>query len=215
MRWMLAATTLALAGLMGCYIGASSSESKVTIETDAKPAKGGAKMSASTGANTGLHTFKMKDIDGKERDLSEFKGKAVLVVNVASKCGYTPQYAGLEALYESYKDKGLVVLGVPSNDFGGQEPGTSDEIKQFCSSKYNVTFPMLEKVPVKNGAEQNALYQYLSDKSKNGVLDAKVSWNFNKFLVGKDGKVIKHYDSKVKPDDAGLKADIDRALQQG
>lgn len=162
---------------------------------------------------TGIHAFKMTDLDGQTRDLSEYKGKVVLVVNVASKCGFTKQYTGLEKLYEDYQGKGLVVLGVPSNDFGGQEPGTEAEIKEFCTSKYSVTFPMLAKVSVKNGPEQTALYQYLSSKDRNGVLDAKVAWNFNKFLVGKDGKVIKHYESKIAPEDDGLKADIEQALK--
>ncbi|GMU23948.1 MAG: glutathione peroxidase [Phycisphaerae bacterium] len=162
----------------------------------------------------GIHAFVMKDIEGRDLSLSEFRGKVVLMVNVASKCGFTPQYDGMEKLYRDYKDKGLVVLGVPSNDFGAQEPGTEAEIKEFCSSKYDVTFPMLAKVPVKNGPQQCELYQYLSDKSRNGVLDAKVAWNFNKFLVGKDGRVIRHYESKVAPHDPKLIADIDAALKQ-
>lgn len=154
----------------------------------------------------------MKNIDGQDQNLSEYRGKVVLVVNVASKCGFTPQYAGLEKLYTEFQPKGLVILGVPSNDFRQQEPGTEAEIKQFCSANYGVTFPLMAKVSVKNGPEQTPLYQYLTQKSRNGVMDAEVSWNFNKFLVGKDGRVIKHYESKVKPDDAGLKADIEAAL---
>ncbi len=165
-------------------------------------------------AAAGVHGFTVKDIDGKDRCLSECRGKVVLMVNVASKCGYTKQYAGLQKLYDDLKGKGLVVVGVPSNDFRNQEPGTEAQIKQFCSSKYNVTFPMLAKVCVKNGEKQCPLYQYLSTKSKNGRLEAKVSWNFNKFLIGKDGLPIKHYESKVKPDDAGLRADILAAIGQ-
>lgn len=160
-----------------------------------------------------IHAFTLKDIDGRDRTLSEFKGKVVLMVNVASKCGYTPQYAGLQQLYEDYKDKGLVIIGVPSNDFGQQEPGTSLQIKDFCRKNYGVTFPLMAKVSVKNGPHQTPLYQYLTDKHQNGVLDAKVSWNFNKFLIGKDGRPIKHYESKVKPEDAGLRADIEAALK--
>ena len=133
---------------------------------------------------------------------------------MASRCGYTKQYTGLQQLYEDYKDKGLVVLGVPSNDFGKQEPGTSAEIKTFCSTKFNVTFPLLAKVPVKNGATQCDLYRYLSDEALNGRLSAKVAWNFNKFLIDKNGKPIKHYPSKVKPEDTGLRSDIEAAIRQ-
>ncbi|GMV98454.1 MAG: hypothetical protein AMXMBFR83_28040 [Phycisphaerae bacterium] len=177
-----------------------------------RPTSGDSRLVPST-QPVGLHAFKMKDIDGKTCDLAGYKGKVVLVVNVASKCGFTKQYAGLQKLYEDYKDKGLVVLGVPSNDFGQQEPGTESEIKEFCTSRYHVTFPMLAKVSVKNGPQQTALYKYLSEKARNGVLDAKVAWNFNKFLVGKDGKVIRHYESKVAPEDEKLRADIEKALK--
>jgi len=160
-----------------------------------------------------FHSFVMKDIDGQNKPLSEYRGKAVLVVNVASQCGFTPQYTGLQKLYSDYKDKGLVVLGVPSNDFGKQEPGSESEIKEFCSSKFHVTFPMLAKVSVKNGPEQCDLYQYLTQKEKNGNLDASVAWNFNKFLITKDGQPIKYYESKVKPDDPQLIADIEAAIK--
>lgn len=163
-------------------------------------------------AKDGVHAYAVRDIDGGNMALSKYNGKVVLMVNVASKCGYTKQYTGLQALYEKYKDKGLVVLGVPSNDFGGQEPGSETEIKTFCSTKYNVSFPMTSKMPVKNGDTQNPLYRYLSEKAANGVLDAKVAWNFNKFLIGKDGKVIAHYESKVAPEDPGLAKAIETAL---
>jgi glutathione peroxidase len=169
-------------------------------------------MNAMSTQPSGIHGFTMKDIDGRERTLSEFKGKVVLIVNVASKCGYTPQYAGLQKLHDEYKDKGMVVLGVPSNDFGAQEPGAEPQIKEFCTRNYGVTFPMLAKVPVKYGPEQTPLYQYLTQKGRNSVLDAKVAWNSNKFLVGKDGQVLRHYGSKVKPEDAELRRDIDKAL---
>jgi glutathione peroxidase len=164
-------------------------------------------------APTGVHAFVMKDIDGGDRPLAEFHGKALLIVNVASACGYTPQYAGLQELYTRYRDRGLVVLGVPSNDFGQQEPGTNEEIKAFCSTKFRTTFPMLSKVSVKEGPEQVPLYRFLTDSKQNGVLDATVSWNFNKFLIGRDGRPIRHYVSKVKPDDEQLIADIEAALQ--
>lgn len=162
----------------------------------------------------GIHAFSMKDIDGRQRDLSVLRGKVVLIVNVASKCGYTPQYKGLQKLYEEYKDEGLVIVGVPSNDFRGQEPGTEAQIKEFCTRSYGVTFPLLAKVPVKNGLEQTPLYHYLTQKSRNGVLDAKVSWNFNKFLIGRDGRPIRHYESKVRPEDPELRADIEKAIQE-
>lgn len=171
-----------------------------------------AKSAAAAEGKNNVHAFTMQDIDGNQKSLGDFKGRAVLMVNVASRCGYTPQYEGLQALYEQFKDKGLVVLGVPSNDFGKQEPGTAKQIKEFCTSKFGVTFPMLAKVSVKNGAEQCELYRYLTSKQANGVLDAKVAWNFNKFLIGKDGRPIKHYASKVAPDAADLRADIEAAL---
>ena len=167
---------------------------------------------ASQPAPAGVHAFTVKDIDGTPKSLAEYRGKVLLIVNVASRCGYTPQYAGLEALYREYKDKGLVVLGVPSNDFGRQEPGSNAEIKEFCSTKYRTTFPMLAKVSVSKGPEQAPLYRYLTSKKENGVVDATVSWNFNKFLVGKDGRLIRHYASKVTPDDKALRQAIEAAL---
>ncbi len=160
----------------------------------------------------GVHAFKVKDIEGDEQALAKYRGKVLLIVNVASKCGYTPQYSGLEKLYQQYKGEGLVVLGVPANDFGRQEPGSNKEIKEFCSTKYRTTFPMLAKVSVIQGNEQAPLYRYLTTKAENGVLDAKVAWNFNKFLVGKDGRVIRYYGSKVTPEDEGLRKDIEAAL---
>jgi glutathione peroxidase len=149
--------------------------------------------------------FTVQDIDGKTVNLADYKGKVVLIVNVASKCGYTPQYAGLEKLYQTYKDKGLVVIGFPANNFRGQEPGTNEEIKTFCTSKYNVTFPMMSKISVK-GDDKAPLYQLLTKEK------GEVTWNFNKFLVGRDGALIEHFDSKVKPDDAKLTGAIDQAL---
>ncbi len=154
---------------------------------------------------------KMKDIDGKEVDLSKYKGKVVMIVNVASKCGFTPQYEQLEAVYEKYKDKGFVILGFPANDFGKQEPGTEAEIKEFCSSKFNVKFDMFSKITVK-GEEAPKLYKDLTSKEKNGAFGGDIKWNFTKFLVGKDGKVVARYESKVKPDDAEVTAAIEKEL---
>jgi len=149
--------------------------------------------------------YKVKDIDGNDYDLSQLKGKVVMFVNVASKCGYTPQYTGLEKLYESKKDQGFVIVGFPANNFKGQEPGTNEEIKAFCTGRYNVTFPMMSKISVK-GDDIHPLYKQLTDAK------GQVTWNFNKFLIGKDGKLIEHFDSKVKPDDAKLTDAIDKAL---
>jgi glutathione peroxidase len=133
----------------------------------------------------------------------------MLIVNVASKCGYTPQYKGLEALYKKYKDKGLVVLGFPCNQFGKQEPGTNEEIKEFCTSKFDVTFPMFDKVEV-NGDNRHELYTALA--GKDSPFPGDIKWNFNKFLVGKDGKIIKRFDSKVTPDSEELVKAVEAAL---
>ena len=162
--------------------------------------------SAMFGASS-VHEFTMQTIDGKPAPLGSYKGKVLLLVNVASKCGYTPQYAGLESLYERYKDKGLVVVGIPANNFGGQEPGSNEEIKSFCTRNYNVTFPMMSKVSVK-GDDKTPLYQYLTQNA------GEVKWNFTKFLVGKDGRVITKFDSAVKPDAPELTAAVEKALAE-
>lgn len=145
-----------------------------------------------------LYDFKVKSLYGEDFDMTQLKGKKVLIVNTASKCGFTPQYADLQKLYEKYGDADFIVIGFPSNDFMKQEPGTSEEIATFCTVNYGVTFPMMEKISVK-GKEINPLYYWLTKKSENGILDAKVSWNFNKFLVDENGNVAKHYGSKTKP----------------
>lgn len=156
-------------------------------------------------------SVKMKSIDGKNLDLSKYKGKVVLIVNVASKCGYTPQYKGLEGLYEKYQKDGLVVLGVPANDFGKQEPGTEAEIQKFCTSKYNVTFPMTSKVVV-TGEDKTQLYKILTAATPKDGKVQEVGWNFEKFLVGRDGKVIGRFKSAVKPDSEELVGAIKAAL---
>ena len=161
-------------------------------------------ISIATASAESLDSIPLQDIDGKDTSLKAYAGKAVLIVNVASECGYTPQYAGLEALYKKYKDQGLVVLGFPCNDFGGQEPGSLEEIKTFCSSNYSVTFPMFAKVVIK-GSSPHPLYAELT---KTGA----VGWNFTKFLLGRDGKVISKFDSKVTPEDAELTGAIEKAL---
>lgn len=157
---------------------------------------------------TSIYEFAIKDIDGKEVRLADFKGKAVLIVNVASKCGYTKQYADLEKLYEQYKDKGLVILGFPANNFMGQEPGTDEEIKQFCTSKYNVTFPMFSKISVK-GEDKHPLYQYLTAAASPA---GEVGWNFEKFLISPDGQIIGRYKSGVKPMSEELVGAIQAAI---
>jgi glutathione peroxidase len=158
--------------------------------------------------------FKMKGIDGKEVDLSQYQGKVVLIVNVASKCGYTPQYKGLEALYKKYKDQGLVVLGVPANDFGGQEPGSDKEIAKFCTDKYGVTFPMLAKVSTIVGADKVPLYKHLTSKETDPKFAGEVKWNFTKFLIGRDGEIVTRFESKVKPDSKEVTKAIESQLEK-
>jgi len=156
-----------------------------------------------------LYSIPLKDIDGKDTSLKAYAGQALLIVNVASQCGFTPQYEGLEALYRKYKDKGLVVLGFPCNDFGEQEPGTNGEIKLFCSSKYSVTFPLFDKLHT-IGAERHPLYTALSGPTS--PVPGKVTWNFNKYLISRDGKILAHFESDVEPESSTLAKAIDAAL---
>lgn len=160
-------------------------------------------------APSSFYDFTVKDIDGRDVKLEKFKGQVVLVVNVASKCGFTPQYAGLEKLYKAYKNKGFAVLGFPSNDFNGQEPGTEKEIKAFCTGTYGVTFPMFSKVHVK-GPETAPLYKWLIANS--GRRD-DIEWNFAKFLVSRKGKVVGRFAPQVKPDDPQLVKAVEKELQ--
>jgi glutathione peroxidase len=159
-----------------------------------------------------MHEFILNSIDGQPAPLSHYQGNVVLIVNVASQCGYTPQYAGLEKIYEKYKDQGLVILGFPANNFGAQEAGTNEEIKNFCSSKYNVTFPMYSKISVK-GADIHPLYRFLTDKQANPQTGGDIRWNFTKFLVGKDGTVIARFEPAVTPESADVTTAIERALR--
>ena len=145
-----------------------------------------------------IHSFKVKSIEGKTIDFSSFKGKKILVVNTASKCGYTPQYDALQKVYNQYKDK-LVIVGFPANNFGGQEPGSDSEIQDFCKANYGVSFPTASKVSVK-GSDMAPIYKWLTSKTENGVLDAEVGWNFGKFLLDENGKLLQYFPSKVKPD---------------
>jgi glutathione peroxidase len=166
-------------------------------------------MTALAANSSDLASIPLKDINGKDTSLKEYNGKVLLIVNVASKCGYTPQYKGLEATYKKYKDQGLVVLGFPCNDFGSQEPGSNEEIKTFCSDNYSVTFPLFDKLHVK-GAQQHPLYTALS--GKDSPYPGDVKWNFGKFLVGRDGKIVKRWDSAAKPESKEVTEAIEAAL---
>lgn len=159
-----------------------------------------------------IYDFTMKDIDGKDVKLSSFKGKVVMLVNVASKCGFTPQYEGLQRVYAKYQAQGFVILGFPANNFMGQEPGTNEEIKTFCSTKYNVTFPIFSKISVK-GDDINPLYKFLTDKTTNPSFGGDISWNFNKFLVDKNGHIIARFNSPVKPESENVIQAIENALK--
>ena len=158
-----------------------------------------------------LYAFELNDIDGKPAKLGQYKGKTLLLVNVASKCGYTKQYAGLQSLYEKYRDKGMVVLGFPANNFGSQEPGSNEEIKTFCTTTFSVNFPMFAKISVK-GDDIHPLYAFLTGVESNPDFAGPIKWNFNKFLVDREGDVIARYDSSVEPMSAQLVADIEKAL---
>src|SRR4051812_46427853 len=173
-----------------------------------KPILTGLMVTAMAFAATSIYDFTLNSIDGAATPLSTYKGKVVLVVNVASKCGYTPQYAGLEKLYEKYKDKGLVIVGVPANNFGAQEPGTDEEIKTFCTRNYNVTFPIMSKVSVK-GADKTPLYQYLTEAT-----GGEIKWNFTKFVIDRKGGIASRFESAVTPESADMIKAIEQALAQ-
>jgi len=160
---------------------------------------------------TSIYDFTMKSIDGQPVSLKSYSGKVVLLVNVASRCGFTPQYAGLEALYEKYKDRGFVIVGVPANNFASQEPGTNEEIKKFCSTKYNVTFPMMAKVSVL-GDDKTPLYKFLTDKSENPKVGGDIKWNFTKFLFDRKGNPVARFEPAVTPDSSEVQAAIESAL---
>lgn len=155
-------------------------------------------ISAATFAQTDFYSFKVKTLEGNDFDFNTLKGKKVMIVNTASKCGNTPQYKQLEALYEKYKDE-LVIIGFPANNFGAQEPGTAQEIRQFCTNSYGITFPMMQKISVK-GDDMSPVYKWLTSKSLNGVMDSGVKWNFQKYLVDENGKLVDVIDPSVLPD---------------
>ena len=169
-------------------------------------------MAGSLLAASSIYDFTLPSIDGKPLPLASFKGKVVLMVNVASQCAYTPQYTALESIYEKYKDRGFVILGFPANNFGEQEPGTNAEIKTFCSAKYNVTFPMFSKISVE-GRDQNALYAYLT-KAANPSVAGDIQWNFTKFLVDRNGRVVRRFEPPVTPDSPQVMDSIENRLKQ-
>ena len=167
--------------------------------------------SSSPSNSANVSDFTVKDINLNEVKLSDYKGKVLLIVNVASKCGFTSQYAGLQKIYEMYKDQGFEVLGFPCNDFGGQEPGTNEEIKNFCSLNYNVTFPMFDKVHVK-GDEKAPLFDLLTDNSVTGK--SSIKWNFEKFIIDKEGNIVDRFRSTTKPDSKKITSLIERELSK-
>lgn len=158
-----------------------------------------------------VYEFTLKDIDGNEVKLDTYKGKIVMIVNVASKCGYTPQYEGLEAIYKKYKDQGFVILGFPANNFLGQEPGTEKEIKEFCSTKYGVTFPMFSKISV-TGKDQHPLFTFLTSKESNPNFGGDISWNFNKFLVDRGANIVARFATSDKPESELVTSAIERYI---
>lgn len=168
-------------------------------------------MSTSLFAGPGLYGFTLNSIDGKPAPLADYKGKVVLIVNVASRCGYTPQYSALESLYEKYKGQGFVILGFPANNFGAQEPGTNEEIKTFCTRKYNVSFPMYAKISVK-GDDQSPLYSYLT-KETGPSITGDIKWNFTKFLVDRNGDVVQRFEPAVTPDSPEMVAAVEKQLK--
>ena len=193
----------------------------VLISTQVRKVLGGdvikdpsAAAAATAGGTTqpaGPLDFAVKDIDGNDVKLADYKGKVVLIVNVASKCGNTPQYKALEKLYTTYKDKGFVILGFPANNFAGQEPGSDQQIKQFCTAKYDVTFPMMSKISVK-GEDKAPIYKYLTEKATDGDFAGDIEWNFTKFLVDRNGNVMARFFNRTQPDDKKVIGAIEKAL---
>jgi glutathione peroxidase len=163
---------------------------------------------SATGSSQGIYDYSVTDIDGNDFSFSQLKGKKIMIVNVASKCGFTPQYEQLEAIYEKYGENDFVIVGFPANNFMKQEPGTDEEIKEFCTLTYGVTFPMMSKISVK-GDDMAPVYQWLTDKELNGESDSKVKWNFQKYLISADGKLEHVINPQIKPDDPKIIAWIE------
>lgn len=162
---------------------------------------------------TSIYEINVTDIDGNDVNLAEYKNNVVMFVNTASQCGYTPQYKGLQAIYDQYKDRGFVILGFPANNFGGQEPGSNEEIKEFCTLKYKVTFPMFAKISVA-GEDQHPLYQYLTSEKTNPAFAGEITWNFNKFLANEKGEIIARFSSKETPESKEVTKAIEKALDE-
>jgi len=191
-------TSLLTAAAISVAVVAISVTKNVTADS------GSAKM-------TSIYDFTLKDIDHKEVNLGQYRGKVVLLVNVASRCGFTPQYEGLQKVYLKYKDRGFVILGFPANNFMSQEPGTDEEIKTFCSTKYSVTFPIFSKISVK-GDDIHPLYKFLTNKETNPEFGGDIKWNFSKFLLDKNGKVIARFEPAVKPESDTVTQAIEKVL---
>ncbi len=172
-----------------------------------------ASMTAVAGSAPQIYSYKLKTIDGLASSLQPYKGKVLLLVNTASGCGYTPQYKGLEALYEKYKGQGLVIVGLPANNFAGQEPGTNAEIKTFCTRTYHVSFPMMAKISVK-GADEDPLYGYLTSSTADPKFGGPIQWNFTKFLIGRDGQPVARFEPAVTPESPQVTTAIEAALKQ-
>jgi glutathione peroxidase len=170
-------------------------------------------LQAKLTSSNSIYQYSVTDIDGKEVALSKYKGKVIVIVNVASKCGLTPQYESIQKFYETYKDKNLVVLGFPANNFMGQEPDNDQDIKSFCTNKYNVSFPMFSKISVK-GNDKHILYKHLTTKELNGVADSDVKWNFQKYIINKEGMVITHFSPQTKVDSKAFLAYVDSIIAQ-
>lgn len=168
---------------------------------------------AAFAAPKSIYDFTLKSIDGQPTPLSSYHGKVVLLVNVASRCGFTPQYTALESVYEKYKDRGLVIVGIPANNFAGQEPGTNEEIKTFCTRKYNVSFPMMSKLSVK-GDDKTPLYQFLTSKEEDPAFGGEIQWNFTKFLFDRNGNPVARFEPKVTPDSPEVLSAIESALSR-
>jgi len=167
---------------------------------------------AVAGSAKQIYSYKLKTIDGDPTSLGKYEGKVLLLVNVASSCGYTPQYAALESVYEKYKDRGLVIVGIPANNFANQESGSDAEIKTFCNRKYHVTFPIMSKVSVL-GADKTPLYQYLTDKSLHPAIGGDIKWNFTKFLIARNGSPVSRFEPAVTPDSPEVISAIESALR--
>lgn len=189
------ALTIALAGASIACAATAAREERVMSEPAAKS----------------VHEFTMKNIDGKDVKLSDYRGQVLMLVNTASQCGLTPQYKGLQAIYQKYQAQGFTILGFPANNFGGQEPGSNEEIKEFCTMKFKVSFPMFAKISVK-GADQHPLYQFLTSKESNPQFGGEIGWNFNKFLIGKSGEIIGRFNPQVDPESPEVAAAIERAI---